>query len=214
MSQLSESSELFVNCDEEVTSICKKLQQILTTVDTQEDKIFALKEAQSCIDSANENLKQMEVELQGFAKNIKDNLKEQFIMQKRKLEEMKKVYNQMKSKYESITSKDQLFGKDQQRQNLLKQQEKLYDQNMKIQDAKVVMYGLEKEANDIQINLHIQTNKIKGSIGKQQPIRDALSNSYTLIKTMQHRIRNNKLVLFVVCGIILFALLIIIFMHM
>lgn len=45
MSQVSESSELFINCDEEVTAICKKLQQILTSIDIQEDKNFALKEA-------------------------------------------------------------------------------------------------------------------------------------------------------------------------
>ncbi|CAK66047.1 unnamed protein product (macronuclear) [Paramecium tetraurelia] len=214
MSQLSESSELFVNCDEEVTVICKKLQQILTTIDIQEDKNFALKEAQSCIDSANENLKQMEVELQGYAKNIKDNLKQQFILQKRKLDEMNKVYTQMKSKYETQTSKELLFGKDYQRQKLLKEQEQLYDQNMKLQDAKMVIYGVEKEANDIQLNLRRQTDKLSNNIEKQQPIRDALSNSYALIKTMQNRIRNNKLVLFVVCGIILLAILIILFMHM
>ncbi|CAD8142952.1 unnamed protein product [Paramecium pentaurelia] len=215
MSQLSESSsELFVNCDEEVTAICKKLQQILTTIDIQEDKIFALKEAQSCIDSANENLKQMEVELQGFEKNIKDNLKQQFILQKRKLDEINKIYTQMKSKYEIQTSKELLFGKDQQRQKLLKEQEQIYDQNMKLQDAKMVIYGVEKEANEIQINLRRHTDKLSSNIEKQQPIRDALGNSYVLIKTMQNRIRNNKLVLFVVCGIILFAILIIIFMNM
>ncbi|CAD8063506.1 unnamed protein product [Paramecium sonneborni] len=213
MSQLSESSEFFQNCDEEVTSVCKKLQQILTTLDSQDDKIFALKEAESCIDSANENLKQMEVELQGFARHIKDNLKEQFTMQKKKLDEMKKVYNQMKSKYENQTSKQQLFGKDHQRQKLLKEQEKLYDQNMKLQDAKMVVYGIEKEANDIQINLHRHTNQLQSNIEKQQPIRDALGNSYSLIKTMQDRIRNNKLVLFLVCGIILFAIIIIVFMR-
>lgn len=44
-------------------------------------------------------------------------------------------------------------------------------------------------------------------------IRNDLSDSFSLIKIMQNRIRNNKLVLFVVGGIILIALLITIYMH-
>lgn len=44
-------------------------------------------------------------------------------------------------------------------------------------------------------------------------IRNDLSDSFSLIKIMQNRIRNNKLVLFIVGGIMLIALLITIYMH-
>lgn len=66
-------------------------------------------------------------------------------------------------------------------------------------------------SQDIQVNLNGQTATLERSISKTQTVRSDLGESNSLIKTMQNRITQNKMMCYIVLSIVTTAALIVVY---
>ncbi|KAM3147738.1 hypothetical protein pb186bvf_000066 [Paramecium bursaria] len=194
-------------CEEQINKGYKRIQEIFSQLDQSTDQKELIEEAQNCLKEASESLKQMEIELQGYDSFTRKNLNQSFQLQKQKLIEIRKIFDQQFASYQS----NQLFGKQETKE--FQQLQKQSQQNEDLEGAKFKMYGLEQQSADIMYGLNKNTDIMVRSKEKLISIRNDLGQSFQYIRVMTNRIRQNKLIMYVVLSIVLFGTIIIIFSH-
>jgi vesicle transport through interaction with t-SNAREs protein 1 len=182
----------------------------MPTSTSKDAKVKLLAAIDNDVQEAEKTLKQMDIYISSVDKSERAKYTQNLKKYKADLDVLKKDYLKNQEELSFQEGKDNLFGGDRDgKEKLIDHGTKMTEQNNKLAEAKRMAYESEDISLNIQRELNRNTETLQRAINKTKQTEQEVGTSNNLLNVMQRRMMMNKATLYIICGVLVLALIII-----